>query len=129
MRRDTVRKQKSLLFLIIFLLVMIIMLFMIRRHVLASETVSDCKYYRSITIYSGDTLYSIAVDHADELHYEDTDAYIRELRFINHMTAEDEVIPGNHLIIPYYTDDISSEADYEPISAENVTMQISPLAI
>ncbi|MDO4332105.1 MAG: LysM peptidoglycan-binding domain-containing protein [Eubacteriales bacterium] len=59
------------------------------------------KYFTSVRIEPGDTLYSIAQEHADE-HYSSTDAYIEEVCRTNHLTST-EICAGDYLIIPYYS--------------------------
>ncbi len=103
-REKKVRQQKLLLFLALFLLVLIIGLLSMKAFAYADESVpSDrVKMYRSITIYAGDSLYSISTSHMTP-EYADPMKYVNEVAFINHMDPEDPLIPGNHLIIPYYT--------------------------
>lgn len=102
------RRKSSLLYLIIFLLVLIVVLFSCRAFAYAGESVdsSRVKCYRSITIYSGDTLPAIAETNIPP-EYSDISSYINEIVFINHMSTDEALIPGNHLIIPYYTAEAS----------------------
>ncbi len=58
------------------------------------------KYYTSITVMPGDTLYSIAEDYS--LNYEDTDSHIMEIASINHL-SDDTIYAGSSLIVPYYS--------------------------
>lgn len=69
-----------------------------------SET--SCKYYKSIMISSGDTLWTIAQDYIDREHYHSLPDYIREIKRLNGMKG-DNINYGEHLIVPYY--------DTEPI--------------
>lgn len=98
------RRASFSLYFIIFLLVMIVVLFSCRAFAYAGEKndSSKMKCYRSITIYSGDTLPAIA-DKNIPPEYSDTKSYIKEIAFINHINVDEALIPGNHLIIPYYT--------------------------
>ena len=66
----------------------------------AEESTTACKQYTSITIYPGDSLWSIAVEHADG-HYSSTQEYIDEVKQINHLTS-DTINAFEHLIVPYY---------------------------
>ncbi|MDO4616633.1 MAG: LysM peptidoglycan-binding domain-containing protein [Lachnospiraceae bacterium] len=61
------------------------------------------KYYTSITIQDGDTLWTIAEEHRTE-EYDTVKAYIKEVREINHLSG-DQIISGSTLVIPYYTDE------------------------
>ncbi len=103
-REAKVRQQKLLLFLALFLLVLIIGLLSMRAFAYADESVASdrVKMYKSITIYAGDTLYGISTAQMTP-EYSDPMTYANEVAFINHMDPETPLIPGNHLIIPYYT--------------------------
>jgi cell division protein YceG involved in septum cleavage len=63
------------------------------------------KYYKSIEITKGDTLWSIAQEYIDEEHYENTSEYIKEVRNINSLTS-DNIVSGNYIIVPYYSYDL-----------------------
>ncbi len=68
-----------------------------------AETIDELhyyKYYTSITVQSGDTLYSIA--KANLTNYDSVDTYIAEVASINHLTSAD-IDYGMNLIIPYYS--------------------------
>ncbi len=103
-RRKQVRRQKYLMFTVLFLLVLLIGLLSVRAFAYAEESTDPnrVKQYRSITIYSGDSLYQISTTHMTP-EYSDPMAYAQEVAFINHMDPDAPLIPGNHLIIPYYT--------------------------
>jgi hypothetical protein len=62
------------------------------------------KYFKSIQVEKGDTLWSIANEYRDCEHYESTTDYIKEVRKINSLTS-DNIIAGSHIIIPYYSVD------------------------
>lgn len=59
------------------------------------------KYYTSIEVHSGDTLWSIANTYCDS-NFDSMNAYISEVKSINSLTQE-QIIAGQYLIIPYYT--------------------------
>jgi hypothetical protein len=61
----------------------------------------NVKYYTCIDIQDNDTLWSIADEYITE-EYEDRDAYISEVKFINDLT-DDKIYSGATLIIPYYS--------------------------
>ena len=61
--------------------------------------------YESICISSGDSLWSIAQEYSNVEMYADYDAYISEVKQLNHMTGED-IHSGQYLIVPYYTADL-----------------------
>lgn len=58
------------------------------------------KYYKSITIEQGDSLWSIAEEYCTD-SYEDTQDYIDELKELNGLTSE-TIHEGQHLVVTYY---------------------------
>lgn len=60
------------------------------------------KYYTSIEIQSGDTLWSIARRYANEEFISVPD-YVDQLKYINHLTS-DKIIEGHYLTIMYYSE-------------------------
>lgn len=61
------------------------------------------KYYKSVTVASGETLWNYADQYADSEFYDSHDDYIKEVMNINHM-KKDTIIYGQHIILPYYSD-------------------------
>lgn len=59
------------------------------------------KYYSSIVVESGDTLWSIAREHMGS-QYETTSDYVKEVMQMNSLT-NDKIVAGQHLVIPYYS--------------------------
>ncbi|MDE7322365.1 MAG: LysM peptidoglycan-binding domain-containing protein [Lachnospiraceae bacterium] len=60
------------------------------------------KYYKSIEVSKGDTLWSIAQDNIDTKYYKSTCEYVAEVKKINLLTS-DNIVAGSHIIIPYYS--------------------------
>ena len=60
------------------------------------------KYYTSIKIEQGDTLWSIANEHMDACHYKNASEYVNEIKAMNSLTS-DKIVAGSYLIIPYYS--------------------------
>ena len=65
-----------------------------------NSTESAYKYYTSITIQEGDSLWSIAEEYRTE-HYESTQEYIDELVVLNNLTSE-TIHAGQHLMVVYF---------------------------
>lgn len=61
------------------------------------------KYYTSITVENGETLWSIADRYIDYDHYKDKNAYIAEIENINHLDNGETILAGRLLIVPYYS--------------------------
>ncbi|MBO5056850.1 MAG: LysM peptidoglycan-binding domain-containing protein [Lachnospiraceae bacterium] len=60
------------------------------------------KYYKSITIEAGNTIWDFANQYADKEFYDSFDSYIEEVIQINHLQDEN-IIAGQNIIIPYYS--------------------------
>lgn len=62
------------------------------------------KYYTSITVENGDTLWNLADQYIDYTHYKSRSSYISEVRHINHLDEKCSIEAGQLLILPYYSD-------------------------
>ena len=60
------------------------------------------KYYKSITISYGDSLWSIAQEYMDNEHYDSAKAYIKEVKQLNSLKS-DSISYGENIIVPYYS--------------------------
>lgn len=63
------------------------------------------KYYTSVEIKSGDTLWDIASQYYQENNYEDVRDYIKELKKLNNMNS-DKLIVGKKLVVSYYSTEL-----------------------
>ncbi|MCD8241058.1 MAG: LysM peptidoglycan-binding domain-containing protein [Lachnospiraceae bacterium] len=63
------------------------------------------KYYTSIEIEKGDTLWSIADEYMDSVHYADKSDFISEVMTLNHMGSS-SIVSGQKLIVPYYSSEL-----------------------
>ena len=59
------------------------------------------KYFTSIMILPGDTLYSIAFRYYDS-RFASVEDYVKEVAAINHLQNIDVIYAGEYLIVPYY---------------------------
>ena len=59
------------------------------------------KYYTSIQIDSGMSLWEIAEEYMTE-EYDSQEEYIREVKNINHL-EDDLLYAGSYLCVPYYS--------------------------
>lgn len=59
------------------------------------------KYFKSVYISQGDSLWSIAEENMDA-HYDSTQEYIEEVKRMNSLTS-DQIICGSYLIVPYFS--------------------------
>lgn len=60
------------------------------------------KYFKSIQIDKGDTLWSIAKENMDTEHYKNTSEYVEEIKTMNSL-ASDQIVAGRYIIVPYYS--------------------------
>ena len=102
-RRVAVKDQKYM-----FLFGLLVILFVIIGSILfgtikaqAAPADASYKYYTSIQIQKGDTLWGIASSYITD-DYASMDDYIAEICSINHISAED-IHSGEYLTIPYYS--------------------------
>lgn len=102
-RQQQIRKHIMLLILST-ILVCILSLLLSHSFSKASAPNSETyKYYKSVQISYGDSLWSIANKYIDN-HYESVSQYIDEVKVMNCIT-EDAVKAGNYIIVPYYSDE------------------------
>lgn len=64
------------------------------------------KYYTSIRVSSGDTLWDIANEYRTE-EYSSISSYISEVREINHLKSN-QITDGMYLCVPYYSEECKS---------------------
>lgn len=68
----------------------------------ASSNDVETKYYTQITVTRGDTLSGLASRYMSD-DYSSMDSYINEVRSINNMDEQDELVAGTSVIVPYYS--------------------------
>lgn len=90
---------------LVLLTVLLILFLTVSYHAILSKATSNepvsYKYYTSIEIVYGDSLWSIADRYAGE-EYAAKDDYVHEVMKINHL-QEESLIAGQYLVIPYYS--------------------------
>ena len=72
------------------------------------EEDASYKYYTSILVENGDTLWSIALENMTP-EYEQIEEYISEVRRLNHLCG-DNIRAGEYLTLPRYGSYISAQA-------------------
>lgn len=103
-RLRIVRRQKMLIIIALTILVLLAVFGKSTIKLSAQEDnfVPECKYYKVITVHSGDTIWNIALDNFSEENYSGFDSYISEICKINRLTDADTLNAGENLIVPYY---------------------------
>lgn len=67
----------------------------------AKASVESYKYYTSIQVKQGDSLWSIAGNYISA-DYTDMNDYIDEIKDLNHLSS-DAIHAGEYLLVPYYS--------------------------
>lgn len=104
-RQRIVRRQKLALALIAALMVFVFS-FLLSTIILdaqSDEYTPEFKYYRQITVQSGDTLWDIAAKNISYDHYRDINSYMAEVSCINNLPENNSILAGESLIVPYYS--------------------------
>lgn len=99
-KQDTQQKRIVTLFCFIIAIVMFSIIFLRTTSAQAAPAEVTYKYYTSIQVEAGDTLWTIASEHISA-EYDDLNEYITEVCSINHI-SKDEIHAGQYLVIPYY---------------------------
>jgi len=100
-QQEEAQKRVAVLFCSIVAVIMICSVMFGAINTQAAPTETTSKYYTSIQIESGDTLWAIASEYITD-DYSDMNEYIREVCSINHIT-EDEIHAGQYIVVPYYS--------------------------
>lgn len=108
-RQQKVRQNIIALIISVFLIIVISIVFAsFSTEANDMEHQPSYKYYKSIEIVKGDTLWSIANDNIDYEHYKNIYEYINEVKRMNSLTS-DRIAAGNYIIVPYYSSDFVSD--------------------
>lgn len=67
----------------------------------AAQAQTSCKYYTSVCLEEGDTLWGLADRYMTE-EYSGYSEYIAEVCSINHIFEDDEIHAEQYLTVPYY---------------------------
>lgn len=70
---------------------------------LKSNASSGFKYYTSVTVAAGETLWELADSYVDYDYYKSKNSYIAEVQQINHLDEQGSIAAGQVLILPYYS--------------------------
>lgn len=104
-RRRQLQVQRNIFMTILSVMAVILLsVFVISISTQASglQHTAKYKYYKSIEVSKGDTLWSIAKEHIDTDHYKNVQEYVNEIKTMNSIKS-DHILSGSSLIIPYYS--------------------------
>ncbi len=77
--------------------------FSIRSSANVGDSSTLYKYYTSVTLESGDSLWDIADTYIDYSKYKSKEQYIKEIKNINHIEDPSILQKGESIIVPYYS--------------------------
>ena len=106
-REAVVRSQICVIAIIVIVIVSLSVLLGTGIHALASskaDPASYNKYYKSVRVEAGDTLWTIADEYIQDMDI-DKKEYIAEVCEINNI-QEDEINAGDYIIVSYYSKEI-----------------------
>ena len=72
----------------------------------ASKDHMKYRYYSSVTVTSGDSVWSIAEEHMDPLHYRNIESFVNDIARVNRISSDARLVSGTNLIVPYYSDEL-----------------------
>ena len=106
-REAVVRRQRSIIAIVIIALISIGILLGTSINVLASSKEDPAaynKYYKSVQVEYGDTLWTIADEYIQDLNIDKTE-YIAEICALNHIEADD-IVAGEYIVVSYYSKEV-----------------------
>lgn len=105
-RRKNKRSRTALLLLLLFLLLPTAAVLATKVQAENMKQPVSYKYYTSIQVQRGDTLWEIA-ERYKTAEYSDIKSYIEEVKKINHLSTS-KITDGMYLCIPYYSAEYKS---------------------
>ena len=111
-RRDLHREKQHLIYKVSALLLCTILLLVVMVCATTSDaqdglTTPRIKYYTSIEIQPGDSLWALCQEYMSE-EYAAPSEYIEEVRQLNHL-IDDSITAGGYLVLPYYSSEIMED--------------------
>lgn len=104
-RQRIVRRQIITLALLVAILIFAIMFF--KSSFMAGATsdayIPEFKYYKTVNVSAGDSVWSIAQDYYSADHYKSFNSYIVEICNLNSLTDANDLNAGETIIVPYYS--------------------------
>lgn len=102
LRRESTRKCMAAL-LAVCATVCMILICSVSYRAINSNASDGFKYYTGVTVEAGESLWDLAEEYMDGVHYDSRESYIAEVCSINHLADEDDITAGQLLILPYYS--------------------------
>lgn len=99
---SNIKKIRLVVFITIIFAVMVSLMFAGSAKASRKDAgVGEEKYYKSIYIENGETLWHLASEYADEEHYGNKHEYINEIKKMNNLKS-DRIKSGSYLLVVYY---------------------------
>lgn len=64
------------------------------------------RYYKTVSVSTGDSVWTIAEEYMDYLHYRNTREFVNDITRINQISPDSKLKAGNNIIIPYYSEEL-----------------------
>lgn len=102
LRKERRRKCVTAL-LAVFIGICMILICSLSYRAISTNANDGFKYYTSVTVEAGTSLWELAGEYADGVHYGNLESYIAEVCSINHLSDANSIVAGQMLILPYYS--------------------------
>ena len=102
-RRREMRKNFFMCILTVMLVISLSLIFFdFGTKAQSSDAEISYKYYKSVTVQEGDTLWNYAEQYGNSEYYDNKQDYIDEVMKMNALT-DTEITSGQNIILPYYS--------------------------
>ena len=123
-RKELRRHKRTAGILVLFMTVLFLSTFFsLRTRAESNGNITLSKYYTSIQVKSGDTLWGYARQYGNRQYYKNCKEYVKEVMTINSL-RDDAITAGQHLILPYYRPIIDSSYNSSHSSQDNAASKI-----
>lgn len=72
----------------------------------ADESHTQHIYYKTVSVTAGDSVWSIANDNLDSIHYRKAQTLVNDIAKINKISTDAKLTAGTNIIVPYYSDEV-----------------------
>lgn len=101
-RRVAMNRVKLILVSIFMITVLSIVCFNMNVKATDSKNADAVKYYTSVVIMPGDTLWDIANEHMDYEHYSSVKSFMKDIAKANNIKVHTPLKSCEYLVVPYY---------------------------
>ena len=104
-RREKQLRRRIITFCVsasVIIFLALILSFSFKSDASSSEDQKQYRYYTSVIITTGDSVYSVAEKYMDNLHYRNVDELACDIAEINRISTKTELQAGTSIFVPYY---------------------------